>query len=191
MYCKAGGRRGRGYVEGLVFRRVVRETAKAWDRFWDHRRLRARGRGRGCRQPARRRRLYQNFFAGPCGETAGHAARRRRRSPPRGRPDPVRLARQRTGGRHAHLPARCAGGAAARAAPLRSHFFTPGVDAGGGGGAPRASAAVQRDRTEAGAPATIRSRFGGGASAIRAKTRATALYTFSAHLEVGVSDLTA
>ena len=63
---------------------------------------------------------------------------------------------------------------AARAAPLRGHFFTPGVDAGQGGGAQGASAAARRYRAEAGARAAGQSRFGGGAPAVRAKTRATA-----------------
>ena len=66
----------------------------------------------------------------------------------------------------------------ARAAPLRCQFFTPGVDACRGNSATPPSAAARRYRAKAGARAAGRSRFGGGAPAVRAKTRATA---FSAH----------
>ena len=113
IYCQIGGRRGRGYVEASVFRRVTRETVKAWDRFWDHRRLRARVRRRGCRQPARRRRFVQTRFFLQSRAVKRRGARRRA-PPPRGRPDPARLARRHTRGRNAHLPARSAGGDAAR-----------------------------------------------------------------------------
>ena len=64
----------------------------------------------------------------------------------------------------------------ARAARLHGQFFMPRVDAGRGGGAHGASAAAQRDRAEAGARATGRSRFGDGAPAFRAKTRVTAFF---------------
>ena len=63
---------------------------------------------------------------------------------------------------------------AARAARLQAQIFTPRVDAGRGSGAHGASAAARRDRAEAGARAAGRSRFGGGAPAVRAKTRTTA-----------------
>ena len=164
MYSKVGGRRGRGYVEGLVFRRVAHETVKVCDRFWDHRRLRARGHSRGCRQPTRRRKFAGIRFFLQAGAVKRRGTRRRR-PPPRGRPDPARLARRRTRGQQAHLPARFAGGAAARP------FFYAGRRRGrgraavpGGGGRPR------------GWP----SRFGGGAPAFRAKTRATAFSAPSA-----------
>ena len=63
---------------------------------------------------------------------------------------------------------------ALRAATLRCRFFTPGVDACGGGSSHGASAAARRYRAEAGARAAGRSRFGGGAPAVRTKTRTTA-----------------
>ena len=138
-----------------VFRRVARKTAKAWDRFWDHHPLLARGRRRGCQQLTRRRRFaWIRIFLQAC--TAKRRGTRRRRPPPRGRPDPVRLGRRRTRGRHAHLPACCAGGAAAspnfyaarRRGPGQRRARRLGRSAAGpgGGGRPRGRAEPLRGR---------------------------------------------
>ena len=175
----------------VVFRRAARETAKVWDRFWDHHRLHARPRRRAAGRPRDGADLHQSdFFCRP-----GRRSEAGRGAPPAAAAGPEpRAARKKSCARPARgCTGRRSGGGAARREKLarasrregrrraaalrrrggaisgtrlptgRARGAAGGAGAGGAARKPRGGEAEQRPHR--GAPRAERPDFWGAATA--------------------------